>query len=228
MAHICINHLIIIDSDNGLSPVQCQATMWINDSTLSWSNDGLLYWMNSKFLIEIHTSLFKKMRLSLLQNVDHFVYASVYLYLFQKLKFLLLSPCNTETEMSSFWRNFHHWLHRKLSKWQLSVQSVIKISSKWQHFRFSEHRHDYAFIHFEAETNGWSFCRRHFQRGFLRWKSIESRLQLHWKNISKSPVNKKSVLFQVMTWCRTGDKPLSELMMTSQSDANKLCTIRSQ
>ena len=43
----------------------------------------------------------------------------------------------TETEMSSFWRNFHHWLHRKLSKWQLSVQSVIKISSKWQHFRFS-------------------------------------------------------------------------------------------
>ena len=44
----------------------------------------------------------------------------------------------TETEMSSFWRNFHHWLHRKLSKWQLSVQSVIKISSKWQHFRFSE------------------------------------------------------------------------------------------
>ena len=45
---------------------------------------------------------------------------------------------NTETQMSSFWRNFHHWLHRKLSKWQLSVQSVIKISSKWQHFRFSE------------------------------------------------------------------------------------------
>ena len=44
---------------------------------------------------------------------------------------------STETEMSSFWRNFHHWLHRKLSKWQLSVQSVIKISSKWQHFRFS-------------------------------------------------------------------------------------------
>ena len=47
-------------------------------------------------------------------------------------------PRYTETQMSSFWRNFHHWLHRKLSKWQLSVQSVIKISSKWQQFRFSE------------------------------------------------------------------------------------------
>ena len=39
--------------------------------------------------------------------------------------------------MSSFWWNFHHWLHWKLSKWQLPVQPVIKISSKWQHFRFS-------------------------------------------------------------------------------------------
>ena len=43
----------------------------------------------------------------------------------------------TETKMSSFWWNFHHWLHRKLSKWQLSVQPVTKISSKWWHFRFS-------------------------------------------------------------------------------------------
>ena len=43
----------------------------------------------------------------------------------------------TETEMSSFWWNFHHWLHWKLSKWQLPVQPMIKISSKWRHFRFS-------------------------------------------------------------------------------------------
>ena len=43
----------------------------------------------------------------------------------------------TETKMSSFWWNFHHWLHRKLSFWQLLVQPVMKISSKWRHFRFS-------------------------------------------------------------------------------------------
>ena len=43
----------------------------------------------------------------------------------------------TETEMSSFWWNYHHWLHWKLSKWQLPVQPVMKISSKWRHFRFS-------------------------------------------------------------------------------------------
>ena len=39
--------------------------------------------------------------------------------------------------MLSFWWNFHHWLHWKLSSWQLPVQPVMKISSKWQHFRFS-------------------------------------------------------------------------------------------
>ena len=39
--------------------------------------------------------------------------------------------------MLSFWWNFNHWLHRKLSFWQLSVQPVMKISSKWRHFCFS-------------------------------------------------------------------------------------------
>ena len=43
----------------------------------------------------------------------------------------------TETKMSSFWRNFNHWLHWKLSFWQLPVQPVMKISSKCRHFRFS-------------------------------------------------------------------------------------------
>ena len=43
----------------------------------------------------------------------------------------------TETEMLSFLLNFHHWLHWKLSFWQLSVQPVIKISSQWWHFRFN-------------------------------------------------------------------------------------------
>ena len=51
----------------------------------------------------------------------------------------MINPLNnTETKMSSFWWNFHHWLHWKLSFWQLSVQPVMKISSKWRHFRFSE------------------------------------------------------------------------------------------
>ena len=47
----------------------------------------------------------------------------------------------TETDMLSFWRNLHHWLHKKLlkwqlSKWQLQVQPVMKILLKWL-FHFS-------------------------------------------------------------------------------------------
>ena len=40
----------------------------------------------------------------------------------------------TEMEMT-FWQNFHHWLHCKLSFWQLPVQPVMEILSKWL-FRF--------------------------------------------------------------------------------------------
>ena len=48
-----------------------------------------------------------------------------------------LSSSSTETKMSSFWRNFHNWLHWKLSFWQLP-QPEMKISSKWRHFRFND------------------------------------------------------------------------------------------
>ena len=36
----------------------------------------------------------------------------------------------TKTKMS-FWRNFTHWLHWKLSFWQFPVQPMIKFSSNW-------------------------------------------------------------------------------------------------
>ena len=70
----------------------------------------------------------------------HFCYKFLHCGMFRLLHYGIceMGPIETETEMSSFWWNFHHWLHWKLSKWQLSVQPVMKISSKWRHFRFSE------------------------------------------------------------------------------------------
>ena len=41
----------------------------------------------------------------------------------------------TETKMVWLWWNFHHWQRHKLSKWQLPVQLLTKISSKWRHPR---------------------------------------------------------------------------------------------
>ena len=41
-------------------------------------------------------------------------------------------------DLISFWRNFRHWLYRKLACWQLPAQQLAKISSKWRHFNFNE------------------------------------------------------------------------------------------
>ena len=37
----------------------------------------------------------------------------------------------SEMKMLLFWQHFHHWLQWKLSKWQLPLQPVMKIISKW-------------------------------------------------------------------------------------------------
>ena len=76
----------------------------------------------------------------------------------------------TETEMSSFWWNFHHWLHWKLSKWQLPVQPVMKISSKWRHFRFSDCADIIAALHHNVNKGKWGtmlMCENHLS---LRWR----------------------------------------------------------
>ena len=117
-------------SDNGLSPDWRQVIIWNNAGILLIGPIGTNF---SEILFKIDTFSFKKMHL---KNV-----------LYEIAAILSRPQCvNTETKMSSFWWNFHHWLHRKLSKWQLSVQPVTKISSKWWHFRFSERLISAAFL----------------------------------------------------------------------------------
>ena len=66
----------------------------------------------------------------------------------KNLVFLTPRIPNTETKMlASIWRHFCHWLYLKLSFWQLSVQPVMKISSKWQHFRFDVRPLEWLFLH---------------------------------------------------------------------------------
>ena len=60
MTHICVSKLIIISSDNGLSPGRRQAIIWTNDGILLIGPLGQNF---SEILIEILTFSFKKMRL---------------------------------------------------------------------------------------------------------------------------------------------------------------------
>ena len=62
MTHICVSKLIIIGSDNGLSPERRQAIIWTNAGILLTGTVGTNF---SQILSEIHTFSFKKMRLKI-------------------------------------------------------------------------------------------------------------------------------------------------------------------
>ena len=61
--HICVSKLIIISSDNGLSPSQHQTIIWTNAGILLIRPLGRNF---SDILIEIHIFLFKEMHLKML------------------------------------------------------------------------------------------------------------------------------------------------------------------
>ena len=71
------------------------------------------------------------------------------------------SLCYTysETKLLSFWWNFHHWLHWKLSIWLLPVEPVMKFSCQWWHFLLGEdsgssiHSRDEVPYFFKFQTN---------------------------------------------------------------------------
>ena len=107
---------------------------------------------------------------------------------------------NTETEMSSFWWNFHHWLHWKLSKWQLPVQPVIKISSKWRHFRFSE-------IQWSAVITRSNIV-RYYINNYNNWERISLRYWIYKRHPIPHPNgwamgHLSRIFVRKMTWVMT-------------------------
>ena len=75
VTHICVGNLVIIGSDNGLSPGRCQAIIWTNAGILLIGPLGTNF---SEISIEILTFSFKKMRLKVSSaKWRHFVLGSV-------------------------------------------------------------------------------------------------------------------------------------------------------
>ena len=52
-----------------------------------------------------------------------------------------------------------------------------------------------------------------FKHIFLN-ESVRIFIQISLKFVPKGPIDNKSALVQVMAWCRIGNKPLPEAMMT--------------
>ena len=230
VTHTCVSKLTkltIIASDNGLSPGRRQAIIWTSAGILLIGSLGTNL---SEILIEMITFSFKKMRLKVSSAKWRPCCLGLNVLTKKLSSLCVTSPnktpdgcsapgaCNTkltsqwvlsgthnlvygftETEMS-FWWNFHHWLHWKLSKWQLPVQPVMKISSKWWHFHFSVPG-PAAQLDIEqfVGTKKTSQPCVYFVRGIYRWQ-VDSP--------HKGPVIRK-----VFSWChhkcRTGPHEIS-------------------
>ena len=48
---------------------------------------------------------------------------------------------------------------------------------------------------------------------------VPIRIRISLKFVPTSPINNKPALAHVMAWCRKGDKPLPQLMLTQFTDA---------
>ena len=66
--------------------------------------------------------------------------------------------------------------------------------------------------------NGRHFVDDTFKRIFLK-ENVEISIKISMKFVPKGPINNIPALVQIMAWRRTGDKPLSEQMMTQLNDA---------
>ena len=65
-----------------------------------------------------------------------------------------------------------------------------------------------------------------FSNRFSWMKKDEFRLRFHWFFFPEGPINNIPALAQIVAWCRSGDKPLSEPMMVNL--LTHICVIRPQ
>ena len=60
---------------------------------------------------------------------------------------------------------------------------------------------------------------RSFSSTFSWMKKFWILIRISPKFVFKGPIDNKSALVQVMAWCRTGDKPLLEMILIQFTDA---------
>ena len=112
-----------------------------------------------------------------------------------------------------------------MSTWQLPVQPVMKMSSKWQHFPSSVCLGSMSGkYHWVCQTwvtwlntlrprqNGRHFADDIFKCIFLNENAWIS-LKISLKFVRKVRINNIPALVRIMAWRRPGDKPLSEPMV---------------
>ena len=120
-----------------------------------------------------------------------------------------------------------HWR----SPWRWSINRRGQRSVGWKEdrtgWKYSPYIATYVAVnegsthlltHLPLDKNGHHFADNIFKHIFLN-ENIRIAIQISLKFVPEGPVDNKSALVQVMAWRRTGDKPLSEPMLTQFSNA---------
>ena len=76
----------------------------------------------------------------------------------------------------------------------------------------------FAFNTLMPGQNGRQLADDTFNRIFVN-ENVRISIKFSLKFVTKGPINNIPALVQIMAWRRTGDKPLSEPMMTQFNDA---------
>ena len=105
-----------------------------------------------------------------------------------------------EMDMSSFLWNFHHW---QLSFWQLLVQAVMEILSKWWHFRFKNGMKvikprtiKFAYVMYLYHVGWWP--------GEVRGQDMTHQMMLYWLIISSYIFwHSMGRVWQKANWCKS-------------------------
>ena len=121
-------------------------------------------------------------------------------------------------EMFVFWFKFH---------WSVFLNVQLTISQHW--FRWwlgtvHPHVNDKCNT-LKPKQNGHHFPDNIFKCIFLNW-NIWISIEISLKFVLKGPINNIPSLVQMMAWCRSGNKPLSEPMMVSL--LTHICVTRPQ
>ena len=76
-------------------------------------------------------------------------------------------------------------------------------------------RNEHIYVNtLRPRQNGRHFADDTFKRIFLN-ENVRISIKIPLKFVPKSPIDNIPALFQIMAWCRPGDKPLSKAMMES-------------
>ena len=74
-------------------------------------------------------------------------------------------------------------------------------------------------VNWSPWTKWLPFRNRYFQMHFREWKVLYFGATISLKCFPRGPIDNNPALVQIMAWCRMGDKPLSEQMLTRSTDA---------